>query len=158
MDAIIGHHHGRHHGQSVLSLCHLGDGANHLLSPWKRSRDGRQEELAAYRAQEDEVKRLKSIMGLEGGGEGAHVCGGSLPELLKEEKLTDLHAQESQTGFYSLVKGDSSSSMTSPLSRLHPRWTWSSEKVLSPLNSSREWKAFAKMAATLLPCSGLFPG
>ncbi|KAI6068441.1 Sec1 family domain-containing protein 1 isoform X3 [Aix galericulata] len=61
-----------------------------------------QQELESYRAQEDEVKRLKSIMGIEGEDEGAismlsdntaklTSAVSSLPELLEKKRLIDLH-------------------------------------------------------------------
>ncbi|MEQ2225416.1 Sec1 domain containing protein 1 [Ilyodon furcidens] len=43
----------------------------HKGSPFPEVAESVQEELDAYRAQEDEVKRLKSIMGLDGEDEGA---------------------------------------------------------------------------------------
>uniref|UniRef100_A0A8D3E423 Sec1 family domain containing 1 n=1 Tax=Scophthalmus maximus TaxID=52904 RepID=A0A8D3E423_SCOMX len=70
-------------------------------SPFPEVAESVQEELDTYRAQEDEVKRLKSIMGLEGEDEGAISMSdnrakltsavSSLPELLEKKRLIDLH-------------------------------------------------------------------
>uniref|UniRef100_A0A671MPX7 Sec1 family domain-containing protein 1 n=1 Tax=Sinocyclocheilus anshuiensis TaxID=1608454 RepID=A0A671MPX7_9TELE len=58
----------------------------HKGSPFPEVAEAVQEELDTYRAQEDEVKRLKSIMGLEGEDDGA------IKVLRKNEKrLIDLH-------------------------------------------------------------------
>ncbi|KAG7231639.1 hypothetical protein INR49_010958, partial [Caranx melampygus] len=62
----------------------------HKGSPFPEVAESVQEELDTYRAQEDEVKRLKSIMGLEGEDEGA-ISMLSLPELLEKKRLIDLH-------------------------------------------------------------------
>ncbi|KAG2457512.1 SCFD1 protein, partial [Polypterus senegalus] len=74
----------------------------HKGSPFPEVAESVQQELDTYRAQEDEVKRLKSIMGLEGEDEGA-ICMlsdntakltsavSSLPELLEKKRLIDLH-------------------------------------------------------------------
>ncbi|XP_013877598.1 sec1 family domain-containing protein 1 [Austrofundulus limnaeus] len=74
----------------------------HKGSPFPEVAESVQEELDSYRAQEDEVKRLKSIMGLEGEDEGAismlsdntaklTSAVSSLPELLEKKRLIDLH-------------------------------------------------------------------
>ncbi|AWP15901.1 putative sec1 family domain-containing protein 1 [Scophthalmus maximus] len=73
----------------------------HKGSPFPEVAESVQEELDTYRAQEDEVKRLKSIMGLEGEDEGAISMSdnrakltsavSSLPELLEKKRLIDLH-------------------------------------------------------------------
>uniref|UniRef100_A0AAQ6A6X4 Sec1 family domain-containing protein 1 n=1 Tax=Amphiprion ocellaris TaxID=80972 RepID=A0AAQ6A6X4_AMPOC len=74
----------------------------HKGSPFPEVAESVQEELDTYRAQEDEVKRLKSIMGLEGEDEGAismlsdntaklTSAMSSLPELLEKKRLIDLH-------------------------------------------------------------------
>uniref|UniRef100_A0A8C7GDX2 Sec1 family domain containing 1 n=1 Tax=Oncorhynchus kisutch TaxID=8019 RepID=A0A8C7GDX2_ONCKI len=76
----------------------------HKGSPFPEVAESVQEELDTYRAQEDEVKRLKSIMGLEGEDEGpissismsdntAKLTSAvsSLPELLEKKRLIDLH-------------------------------------------------------------------
>ncbi|MEQ2184708.1 Sec1 domain containing protein 1, partial [Goodea atripinnis] len=74
----------------------------HKGSPFPEVAESVQEELDAYRAQEDEVKRLKSIMGLDGEDEGAismlsdntaklTSAVSSLPELLEKKRLIDLH-------------------------------------------------------------------
>ncbi|XP_072315796.1 sec1 family domain-containing protein 1 [Eucyclogobius newberryi] len=74
----------------------------HKGSPFPEVAEAVQEELDTYRAQEDEVKRLKSIMGLEGEDEGAismlsdntaklTSAMSSLPELLEKKRLIDLH-------------------------------------------------------------------
>lgn len=74
----------------------------HKGSPFPEVAEAVQEELDTYRAQEDEVKRLKSIMGLEGEDEGAismlsdntaklTSAVSSLPELLEKKRLIDLH-------------------------------------------------------------------
>ncbi|KAM9787461.1 sec1 family domain-containing protein 1 isoform X2 [Syngnathus typhle] len=74
----------------------------HKGSPFPEVAESVQEELDAYRAQEDEVKHLKSIMGLEGEDEGAismlsdntaklTSAVSSLPELLEKKRLIDLH-------------------------------------------------------------------
>ncbi|KAG7258062.1 hypothetical protein CRUP_014817 [Coryphaenoides rupestris] len=74
----------------------------HKGSPFPEVAESVQEELDRYRAQEDEVKRLKSIMGLEGEDEGAismlsdntaklTSAVSSLPELLEKKRLIDLH-------------------------------------------------------------------
>ncbi|XP_030070541.1 sec1 family domain-containing protein 1 isoform X2 [Microcaecilia unicolor] len=71
-------------------------------SPFPEVAESVQQELESYRAQEDEVKRLKSIMGLEGEDEGAismlsdntaklTSAVSSLPELLEKKRLIDLH-------------------------------------------------------------------
>uniref|UniRef100_A0A8C2XHZ0 Sec1 family domain-containing protein 1 n=1 Tax=Cyclopterus lumpus TaxID=8103 RepID=A0A8C2XHZ0_CYCLU len=74
----------------------------HKGSPFPEVAESVQEELDTYRAQEDEVKRLKCIMGLEGEDEGAismlsdntaklTSAVSSLPELLEKKRLIDLH-------------------------------------------------------------------
>ncbi|GLD71861.1 sec1 family domain-containing protein 1 [Lates japonicus] len=74
----------------------------HKGSPFPEVAESVQEELDTCRAQEDEVKRLKSIMGLEGEDEGAismlsdntaklTSAVSSLPELLEKKRLIDLH-------------------------------------------------------------------
>ncbi|KAG7511277.1 sec1 family domain-containing protein 1 [Solea senegalensis] len=74
----------------------------HKGSPFPEVAESVQEQLDRYRAQEDEVKRLKSIMGLEGEDEGAismlsdntaklTSAVSSLPELLEKKRLIDLH-------------------------------------------------------------------
>uniref|UniRef100_A0A8C5CYW3 Sec1 family domain-containing protein 1 n=1 Tax=Gadus morhua TaxID=8049 RepID=A0A8C5CYW3_GADMO len=74
----------------------------HKGSPFPEVAESVQEELDRYRAQEDEVKRLKTIMGLEGEDEGAismlsdntaklTSAVSSLPELLEKKRLIDLH-------------------------------------------------------------------
>uniref|UniRef100_G3PHK9 Sec1 family domain containing 1 n=1 Tax=Gasterosteus aculeatus aculeatus TaxID=481459 RepID=G3PHK9_GASAC len=74
----------------------------HKGSPFPEVAESVQEELDTYRAQEDEVKRLKCIMGLEGEDEGAismlsdntaklTSAMSSLPELLEKKRLIDLH-------------------------------------------------------------------
>ncbi|XP_069065158.1 sec1 family domain-containing protein 1 [Pleurodeles waltl] len=71
-------------------------------SPFPEVAESVQQELESYRAQEDEVKRLKCIMGLEGEDEGAismlsdntaklTSAVSSLPELLEKKRLIDLH-------------------------------------------------------------------
>lgn len=68
----------------------------HKGSPFPEVAESVQQELESYRAQEDEVKRLKSIMGLEGEDEGAismlsdntaklTSAVSSLPELLEKK-------------------------------------------------------------------------
>ncbi|XP_033967422.1 sec1 family domain-containing protein 1 [Pseudochaenichthys georgianus] len=74
----------------------------HKGSPFPEVAESVQEELDTYRTQEDEVKHLKSIMGLEGEDEGAismlsdntaklTSAVSSLPELLEKKRLIDLH-------------------------------------------------------------------
>uniref|UniRef100_A0A8C9ZBD9 Sec1 family domain-containing protein 1 n=1 Tax=Sander lucioperca TaxID=283035 RepID=A0A8C9ZBD9_SANLU len=74
----------------------------HKGSPFPEVAESVQEELDSYRAQEDEVKHLKSIMGLEGEDDGAismlsdntaklTSAVSSLPELLEKKRLIDLH-------------------------------------------------------------------
>ncbi|KAK7142236.1 hypothetical protein R3I94_011810 [Phoxinus phoxinus] len=74
----------------------------HKGSPFPEVAEAVQEELDTYRAQEDEVKHLKSIMGLEGEDDGAismlsdntaklTSAVSSLPELLEKKRLIDLH-------------------------------------------------------------------
>ncbi|KAM6336184.1 sec1 family domain-containing protein 1 isoform 2-T2 [Podargus strigoides] len=74
----------------------------HKGSPFPEVAESIQQELESYRAQEDEVKRLKSIMGIEGEDEGAismlsdntaklTSAVSSLPELLEKKRLIDLH-------------------------------------------------------------------
>lgn len=75
---------------------------NHKGSPFPEVAESVQTELDSYRAQEDDVKRLKSIMGLEGEDEGAismlsdntaklTSAMSNLPELLEKKRLIDLH-------------------------------------------------------------------
>ncbi|KAM4014204.1 sec1 family domain-containing protein 1 [Anomaloglossus baeobatrachus] len=74
----------------------------HKGSPFPEVAESVQQELESYRNQEDEVKRLKTIMGLEGEDEGAismlsdntaklTSAVSSLPELLEKKRLIDLH-------------------------------------------------------------------
>ncbi|KAM8920694.1 sec1 family domain-containing protein 1 [Pelodytes ibericus] len=74
----------------------------HKGSPFPEVAESVQQELETYRTQEDEVKRLKTIMGLEGEDEGAismlsdntaklTSAVSSLPELLEKKRLIDLH-------------------------------------------------------------------
>uniref|UniRef100_A0A671VA15 Sec1 family domain-containing protein 1 n=1 Tax=Sparus aurata TaxID=8175 RepID=A0A671VA15_SPAAU len=65
----------------------------HKGSPFPEVAESVQEELDTYRAQEDEVKRLKSIMvrrNVESVSAGAFTVL-SLPELLEKKRLIDLH-------------------------------------------------------------------
>uniref|UniRef100_A0A673CG34 Sec1 family domain-containing protein 1 n=1 Tax=Sphaeramia orbicularis TaxID=375764 RepID=A0A673CG34_9TELE len=72
----------------------------HKGSPFPEVAESVQEELDTYRAQEDEVKRLKSIMGLEGEDEGAismlsdntaKLTSAFSARAVGEERLIDLH-------------------------------------------------------------------
>ncbi|XP_048394225.1 sec1 family domain-containing protein 1 [Stegostoma tigrinum] len=74
----------------------------HKGSPFPEVAESVQQELDSYRTQEDEVKHLKSIMGLEGEDDGAismlsdntaklTSAVSSLPELLQKKRLIDLH-------------------------------------------------------------------
>ncbi|XP_056401227.1 sec1 family domain-containing protein 1 isoform X2 [Hyla sarda] len=74
----------------------------HKGSPFPEVAESVQQELESYRSQEDEVKRLKTMMGLEGEDEGAismlsdntaklTSAVSSLPELLEKKRLIDLH-------------------------------------------------------------------
>lgn len=73
----------------------------HKGSPFPQVAEAVQEELESYRAQEDEVKRLKSVMGLDGNDEGVVLLNdatskitsavNSLPELLEKKKFIDMH-------------------------------------------------------------------
>ncbi|GCB77376.1 hypothetical protein scyTo_0017592, partial [Scyliorhinus torazame] len=74
----------------------------HKGSPFPEVAESVQQELESYRTQEDEVKHLKSIMGLEGEDDGAismlsdntaklTSAVSSLPELLQKKRLIDLH-------------------------------------------------------------------
>lgn len=71
-------------------------------NPFPEVAEAVQEELEAYRASEDEVKKLKAAMGLEGEDESAismlsdntaklTSAVSSLPELLEKKRLIDLH-------------------------------------------------------------------
>ncbi|XP_078593505.1 sec1 family domain-containing protein 1-like [Branchiostoma floridae x Branchiostoma japonicum] len=75
---------------------------SHKGSPFPEVAEAVQRELEEYRSQEDEVKRLKSVMGLEGEDEGAismlsdntaklTSAVSSLPELLEKKRLIDMH-------------------------------------------------------------------
>ncbi|CAH2328273.1 sec1 family domain-containing 1 isoform X1 [Pelobates cultripes] len=74
----------------------------HKGSPFPEVAESVQQELESYRTQEDEVKRLKTIMGLEGEDEGAismlsdntaklTSAVSSLPELLEKKRIIDMH-------------------------------------------------------------------
>lgn len=73
----------------------------HKGSPFPQVAEAVQEELESYRAQEDEVKRLKSAMGLEASDEAVVMLNdataklnsavSSLPELLEKKKYIDMH-------------------------------------------------------------------
>ncbi|KAM4690169.1 sec1 family domain-containing protein 1 [Rhinophrynus dorsalis] len=74
----------------------------HKGSPFPEVAESVQQELESYRTQEDEVKWLKTVMGLEGEDEGAismlsdntaklTLAVSSLPELLEKKRLIDLH-------------------------------------------------------------------
>lgn len=74
----------------------------HKGSPFPSVAEAVQEELESYRASEEEVKRLKTVMGLEGDTDEAismisdntaklTSAVSSLPELLEKKRLIDLH-------------------------------------------------------------------
>lgn len=75
----------------------------HKGSPFPTVAEAVQEELEAYRAQEDEVKKLKAAMGLEGDRTDEAItmlsdntakltsAVSSLPELLERKRLIDMH-------------------------------------------------------------------
>lgn len=73
----------------------------HKGSPFPQVAEAVQEELESYRASEDEVKRLKTAMGLEGNDEAVILLNdttaklnsavSSLPELLEKKKYIDMH-------------------------------------------------------------------
>ncbi|XP_008312982.1 sec1 family domain-containing protein 1 [Cynoglossus semilaevis] len=74
----------------------------HKGSPFPEVAESVQEEVETYKAQEDEVKRLKTIMGLEGEDDGAismlsdttaklTSAVSSLPDMLEKKRLIDLH-------------------------------------------------------------------
>ncbi|CAH1791865.1 unnamed protein product [Owenia fusiformis] len=74
----------------------------HKGSPFPQVAEAVQEELESYRSQEDDVKRLKTAMGLEGEDDGAismlsdntaklTSAVSSLPELLEKKRLIDQH-------------------------------------------------------------------
>jgi len=75
----------------------------HKGSPFPTVAEAVQEELDGYRSQEEEVKRLKSAMGLEGDTEDTAMtmmadntakltsAVSSLPELLEKKRLIDMH-------------------------------------------------------------------
>lgn len=74
----------------------------HKGSPFPMVAEAIQEELDSYRAQEDEVKKLKAAMGLEGEDDSAismlsdntaklTSAVSSLPELLEKKRLIDMH-------------------------------------------------------------------
>lgn len=70
-------------------------------SPFPQVAESVQEELESYRASEDEVKRLKSVMGLDANDEAIALLTdttaklnsavSSLPELLEKKKYIDMH-------------------------------------------------------------------
>ncbi|XP_074640087.1 sec1 family domain-containing protein 1-like [Tubulanus polymorphus] len=75
---------------------------SHQGSPFPEVAEAVQEELETYRNQEEEVKRLKSAMGLEGEDDSAismisdntaklTSAVSSLPELLEKKRLIDMH-------------------------------------------------------------------
>ncbi|XP_040917164.1 sec1 family domain-containing protein 1 isoform X2 [Toxotes jaculatrix] len=121
----------------------------HKGSPFPEVAESVQEELDTYRAQEDEVKRLKSIMGLEGEDEGAismlsdntaklTSAVSSLPELLEKKRLIDLHTNVA-TAVLDHIKSDLDQ---------YKKVLLDAGCDLSPLNYIKQWKAFAKMATT----------
>lgn len=76
----------------------------HKGSPFPKVAEAVQEELESYRASEDEVKRLKASMGLDGNDEAVALIGdaklataklnsavSSLPELMGKKKCIDMH-------------------------------------------------------------------
>ncbi|XP_072617412.1 sec1 family domain-containing protein 1 isoform X5 [Vulpes vulpes] len=120
----------------------------HKGSPFPEVAESVQQELESYRAQEDEVKRLKSIMGLEGEDEGAismlsdntaklTSAVSSLPELLEKKRLIDLHTNVA-TAVLEHIKAD--------LEQYKKALT-DAGCNLNPLQYIKQWKAFAKMAS-----------
>lgn len=73
----------------------------HKGSPFPQVAEAVQEELESYRSSEDEVKKLKTSMGLDGNDEAVTVLSdataklnsavSSLPELLEKKKFIDMH-------------------------------------------------------------------
>lgn len=73
----------------------------HKGSPFPQVAEAVQEELETYRSQEDEVKRLKTSMGLDGNEEAVALLSdnttkltnavSSLPELLEKKRVIDMH-------------------------------------------------------------------
>ncbi|XP_064881852.1 sec1 family domain-containing protein 1-like isoform X2 [Oncorhynchus nerka] len=123
----------------------------HKGSPFPEVAESVQEELDTYRAQEDEVKRLKSIMGLEGEDEGpissismsdntAKLTSAvsSLPELLEKKRLIDLHTNVA-TAVLDHIKTDLDQ---------YKKALLDTGCDLSPVNYIKQWKAFTKIAAT----------
>ncbi|XP_035761759.1 sec1 family domain-containing protein 1 [Neolamprologus brichardi] len=104
----------------------------HKGSPFPEVAESVQEELDTYRAQEDEVKRLKSIMGLEGEDEGAismlsdntaklTSAVSSLPELLEKKRLIDLHTNVATAVLDHIKVYSSFQKLRFNLSATHPK-------------------------------------
>uniref|UniRef100_A0A3Q4N8K8 Sec1 family domain containing 1 n=1 Tax=Neolamprologus brichardi TaxID=32507 RepID=A0A3Q4N8K8_NEOBR len=107
----------------------------HKGSPFPEVAESVQEELDTYRAQEDEVKRLKSIMGLEGEDEGAismlsdntaklTSAVSSLPELLEKKRLIDLHTNVATAVLDHIKVYSSFQKLRFNLSATHPKATF----------------------------------
>ncbi|XP_014374781.1 sec1 family domain-containing protein 1 isoform X2 [Alligator sinensis] len=120
----------------------------HKGSPFPEVAESVQQELESYRAQEDEVKRLKSIMGIEGEDDGAismlsdntaklTSAVSSLPELLEKKRLIDLHTNVA-TAVLEHIKID--------LEQYKKALT-DAGCNLAPLNYIKQWKAYTKMAS-----------
>lgn len=83
---------------------------SHKGSPFPNVAEAIQEELEQYRSSEEEVKKLKSSMGIDNESEGAVAmvtdntaritsAVQSLPELLEKKRLIDMHTSLA-TGIY----------------------------------------------------------
>uniref|UniRef100_A0A0N4ZMQ5 Sec1 family domain-containing protein 1 n=1 Tax=Parastrongyloides trichosuri TaxID=131310 RepID=A0A0N4ZMQ5_PARTI len=92
-------------------MCSIGDNLwkNHRGSAFPLVAEAIQEDLEAYRKNEDEIKRLKNVMGMENieNEDAALLLGSttsklqsaveSLPELLEKKRLIDLHTNVATT-------------------------------------------------------------
>uniref|UniRef100_A0A672LYC7 Sec1 family domain-containing protein 1-like n=1 Tax=Sinocyclocheilus grahami TaxID=75366 RepID=A0A672LYC7_SINGR len=109
----------------------------HKGSPFPEVAEAVQEELDTYRAQEDEVKRLKSIMGLEGEDDGAiSMLSDNTAKLTSAVRLFLIYYITSQ-------QPPSEADLEQ-----YKKALVDAGCDLSSLNYIKQWKAFTKMAAT----------
>ncbi|XP_016124997.1 sec1 family domain-containing protein 1-like [Sinocyclocheilus grahami] len=120
----------------------------HKGSPFPEVAEAVQEELDTYRAQEDEVKRLKSIMGLEGEDDGAiSMLSDNTAKLTSAVRVLSGTAEDKIRLFLIYYITSQQPPSEADLEQ-YKKALVDAGCDLSSLNYIKQWKAFTKMAAT----------